>query len=290
MVQRRRPRLIHRKASKVPPPVPYTACTFTVPLPSDVAAAVNRPSLTLLGVESDISIVGEVRRRGRWEPHVMEAIVRFLPPGGTFIDVGANFGIHAALAAARVGDAGRVLAVEASPVTLGLLAQNLANMGCPGAVAVHAAAWSRPEILRFRHITQVVGGSHVAFTGDERPWDGVQYQVLGVPLDTLVTLAGLERVDLIKIDVEGSEHRVLQGSAETLRRHRPTMIIEFNQETARFFDGHTAEDLHRLVRELGYRMAFLDPMFTAHDANDYAAMERIWQSRNQVLEVACTPA
>ena len=290
MLHRRRQHPLRRKDPRAPQqPVPYAAHPFTVPLPPAVAAAVNRSHLSLLGVEPDISIVGEVRRKGQYEPHVMEAIVRFLPPGGTFIDVGANLGIHALLSAARVGAEGRVLAVEASPITYSLLAHNLASSGCPGAVAIHAAAWSRPEVLSFRHVTQVIGGSHVTFTGRERPWDGVQYQVLAVPLDTLVALTELERVDLIKIDVEGSEHRVLEGAAETLRRLRPTLVIEFNPETARFYDGHTAGDLHRLVRELGYRMAFLNPDHVSLDANDYAVMERIWRSHNQLLEVACTP-
>ncbi|MEW8978232.1 MAG: FkbM family methyltransferase [Symbiobacterium sp.] len=291
MRQRRRPHPLRRKAARgAQQPVPSHTCLFTVPLPSAVADAVGRPHLSLLGVESDISVVGEVRRKGQYEPHVMEAIARFLAPGGTFVDVGANFGIHSVLAAALVGETGRVLAVEASPVTHCLLAHNLVSSGCPGAVAIHAAAWSQPEVLSLRHITQVVGGSHVTFTGGERPWEGVAYRVLAMPLDTLVALAGLEHVDLIKIDVEGSEYRVLQGARETLRRHRPALIIEFNQETARFYDGRTARNLHRLVRELGYQMAFLNPAFTAYDANDYAVLERIWRMRNQVLEVACTPA
>lgn len=262
---------------------------YRVQLPPSAAAALGRDHLAVLGLTADLSVVGPVRRTGWWEPHVMEGIVRQLPPGGTFVDVGANIGIHSVLGALRVGGEGHVLALEASPLTHSVLAQNLASTGCPGAVAVNVGAWSRPGPMRFRHLTTIVGGSHITVTGNESPGEAQTFTVLCAPLDLLTSLTGLERVDLIKIDVEGSEYHVLEGARETLQRDRPALIVEFNPVAAQFFDGRSAKDLHQLVRSLGYRMAFLAPDLAAFDANDYEAMVQIWNKGPRVLDVICQP-
>jgi len=220
----------------------------------------------------------------------MDAIIRWLPPGGTFVDVGANIGIHSMLGALRVGSEGRVMALEASPLTFPILVQNLASTGCPGAVAVNLGAWNRSGPMRFRHLTSIVGGSHITVTGKESPWDAVAFTILCAPLDVLVSIAGLKRVDLIKIDVEGSEFQVLDGARETLKRDRPAIILEYNSITAQYFDGRSAKDLHQLVRDLGYSQTFLAPDLASSNANDFQTLERIWNKGLRVLDVICLPA
>jgi hypothetical protein len=81
---------------------------------------------------------------------------------------------------------------------------------------------------------------------------GAGYERLNVSLrslDSLVAERGLDRVDLIKIDVEGHERQVLDGAETTLRRHRPALVIE---------TGHEAEGdrpaIHDRLHGLGYRM------------------------------------
>lgn len=290
MAMRRMPPRRRRQQSPEsagPPPAPVAA--YTVNLPPAVAAAVGRQSFAILGPTADVSVVAEIRRTGWWEPHVMEAIVRWLPPGGTFVDVGANIGVHSVLGALRVGNTGHVLALEGSPITHSVLVQNLAGTGCPGAIAVNMAAWNRSGPIQFRHLTTIIGGSHITLTGKESPWEAQGFTVLGAPLDHLVSLAGLNRVDLIKVDVEGAEYQVLDGARETLKQNRPVLILEFNPITAQYFDGRSAHDLHQLVGDLGYRMTFLAPDLASSDANDYETMMRIWKAGLRVLDVVCLP-
>src|SRR5262249_58723460 len=68
-------------------------------------------------------------------------------------------------------------------------------------------------------------------------------------LDSLVDERGLERIDLIKIDVEGHERRVLDGGASTLARFRPALVIETGHEA----EGDRAA-IHDRLGGLGYRM------------------------------------
>jgi hypothetical protein len=78
------------------------------------------------------------------------------------------------------------------------------------------------------------------------------YEALRVPLRSLDSLAaehGLDRLDLIKIDVEGHERQVLDGAAALLDRYRPPLVLE---------TGHEAEGdrpaIHDRLQGLGYRM------------------------------------
>ena len=62
----------------------------------------------------------------------------------------------------------------------------------------------------------------------------------------------LNRIDFIKIDIEGSEYRALVGAKETLHRFKPTIVVEINIPClAR--DGHTASDVLGLLAAEGYK-------------------------------------
>jgi len=70
-------------------------------------------------------------------------------------------------------------------------------------------------------------------------------------IDDFATKAGLNRLDLIKMDVEGWELRILKGGAETIQRFRPVMMIELvGQQLARA--GDSLEDACVLLRSWGY--------------------------------------
>ena len=79
--------------------------------------------------EGDIHISTQLRERGLWEPFETELIRRSLAPGARFLDAGANLGYFSVLAAARVGERGRVYAFEPEPRNFALLEANLALNG-----------------------------------------------------------------------------------------------------------------------------------------------------------------
>jgi FkbM family methyltransferase len=255
-----------------------------VSLPPRTAAALGQSALAVRGPSADHSVVGIIRSTGSYEPHVMEAIIDKVPVGGTFIDMGANIGVHSLLAALRSGREGKVLALEASPVTFPILVDNLASAGCPGAVAVNVAVWDAPGIIAFSHIPHIIGGSHVNPTADEN------WQVFTVPCDSLDNLAekaGLERVDLIKIDVEGSEIRALLGAQATLSRYKPPIIVEFNPLTLREYGSSSVLDLYQCLCDLGYGMKILHEDGSIIPVTDYGQMERISLQWSLRLDVLC---
>jgi FkbM family methyltransferase len=86
-----------------------------------------------------------------------------------------------------------------------------------------------------------------------------------LPLDSYLERAGIDRVDFIKIDVEGAESMVFKGATKLLAT-RPTMIIEFEESNQKRF-GTSCVELARVLLENGYRLeSILDGKRVPYDA------------------------
>lgn len=94
-------------------------------------------------------------------------------------------------------------------------------------------------------------------------------EVTVTTLDRVVTQQGLQRVSLVKIDVEGAESRVLAGAAETLKQHRPNLIVEL----------HTPEQdlaVSAALRSVGYTLRRLDGTLIAHPDQGWPDQDGVW--------------
>jgi FkbM family methyltransferase len=188
---------------------------------------------------------------GVYEPAVATLIRRRLRPGDTFIDVGANIGYFVLVAARTVGPGGTVLAFEPQPEVRRALADNLRLNEISNVVV-------RPEALGPSHgdVTFFAGPGHDTGLGSLRPLDqGIQICVRQIPFDEIA--AGVERISMIKIDVEGGETGVLQGMTRTLTAHHPEIIVEVTDPFLRPL-GSSALELLSLLRDHGYRVWRLD--------------------------------
>jgi FkbM family methyltransferase len=188
------------------------------------------------------------------------------------------------LAALRVGPLGKVLAIEASPATWQVLAENLVSTGCPGAIAVLRAVWDAPAVLTFCHVPENHGHSHLSTTGYQR---GQTFAVACEPLDSLVEQAQLSRVDLVKIDVEGSETKVLQGAQKTLSRFKPTVILEMNFATLRDNVGSSALELYQAIGASGYTMKAVLADSSVMPVSDFSVIEGIIARGFPVFDLLC---
>lgn len=173
-------------------------------------------------------------------------IRRFCRPGATVVDVGANIGEWALQMADAVGADGRVLAVEPIPrmadaVAKSALANNMTQVSVV-AVALSDAAGQAEFSVECGN----TGGSRLGRAEGAVDTISVPVQTL----DALLEGRGIERVDFIKVDVEGFELEVLRGARATLARHRPPMYLEVGAE-----DPAKRPALVALLRdELGYRL------------------------------------
>jgi len=218
----------------------------------------DRADVELRSRSGDVFLVPQLREpvafelliHGDYEPQTRRFILSHLPPGGTFVDVGANVGVFTVPAARQVGPTGRVLAVEASPRVFRYLEHNL-RQNAVGNVAARACAahdhdaesvafWDAPA----DHFG--MGSLAPQFHADPG----------GVPsrtLDGLLAEVGWDRVDLMKVDVEGFEAQVFRGGRELLTGPRPPVVLfEFcDWAEARAGKLGAAQEV---LREYGYRL------------------------------------
>lgn len=184
-------------------------------------------------------------------------------PGGVCVDVGAAAGIYTQLLAELVGPAGRVLSVEplafAHPAWSRVLGayqrptvtRHLVALGAQQGKATMSVPAGRHGLVTGRSFLAVrtVGvGSNAEFAGQ------IEVDVEVDTLDRLVERAGLNRLDFVKIDVEGGELAVLRGGREAIDAFRPTLLVEIEQRhIARY--RHTAADVVAELTRRGYTMA-----------------------------------
>jgi len=188
---------------------------------------------------------------GGYEPHVSRTLRSILRSGDTFVDVGANIGVHVADAARVVGERGRVIAVEPNSENCRLLLLTLDRNGLRNVALVPAALSDDGEWTWF--------STHIGSNGGVLTSD-VEALTRGfgvvVPVRRLDDIAP-EGTRLIKIDVEGAEIPVLRSGLETIRRDRPSIIMEFSCEMVRRVSGIDPLDALSWIEGLGYGIAVI---------------------------------
>jgi FkbM family methyltransferase len=127
--------------------------------------------------------------------------------GGIFVDVGANVGTYAMPLARHVGANGKVIAVEPHPITHARLAFNREASGFTQVILIAAAAGDSDGELMIETDGDNLGASHIV-TGHPA---ANAIKVPSLRLQRILTEAGVDHVDALKIDVEGFEDRVLTG-------------------------------------------------------------------------------
>jgi FkbM family methyltransferase len=162
-----------------------------------------------------------IQHYGLWEPAEANFLRARLKPGMTLLDIGANVGYFSILGARIVGPSGTVVAIEPEPVNYALLCANIWNARVGNVEPIRAAASSFSGPLSLS-VSNDNCGDHRSFL--ERPGERV-LAVPGVRVDEV--LDADTRVDLVKIDIQGADHRAVIGMESVLARWKPVLLLEF---------------------------------------------------------------
>jgi FkbM family methyltransferase len=150
-----------------------------------------------------------IRFFGIFEHNLTYYTIGQLREGDLYVDIGANIGYFSLLASRCVGDSGKVISVEADPVTFAVLTSNLQLNGCRNVLARNVAATATRCRVGIERTDPHNLGSNAIRIGTG---DGI---IDGLPLRDIVG-EDLSRVRFIKIDIEGSEEPILRAILEAL--------------------------------------------------------------------------
>jgi FkbM family methyltransferase len=192
-------------------------------------------SFAITGSEHDAGVVGELERSGgRYQSDLVLLLRRLLASDAVVVDGGAHVGVLSVLMASLAPE-GHVYAFEPAPASFAHLVANLAANGVTNATPEAVALYDREAEIALDFNEAYPAGSHVGRGGSAT--------VPTVRLDTWAKQRGLDRLDLVKLDVEGVELAALDGASETVRRLRPVVVVECNAVALRRFGGRSWRDL-----------------------------------------------
>ena len=190
---------------------------------------------------------------GSHEPALSRFLSRYAAPGAVCIDECAHYGIHTLMLARSVGVSGRVIAFEANPQTAALLRRNLALNGLAAEVVgkgVSDSSGTSRLYVATPGMSTLVPSAQVAYTGE--------LEVETVTLDEFWPTGGLTHLEVVKIDVEGHDLKVIQGAKRLLAGYRPFLCFEWISNSDRVKAADLTETL-AFLSSLDYRLYLLDP-------------------------------
>jgi len=200
----------------------------------------------------------EILALGQYESELHAFYDRFVKPGMTCLDVGANIGDSALHLAQIVGPTGKVFAFEVAPAPLARLREHITENGYDDRVSLHVIALADKQ-----------GSMEFSFARDDVENQGMgslvnhgntvvsaTTTVETLSLDRFVDDRGISSIDLIKVDIQGAELMFLKGARNVLQEMRPTLLMEVSPRDLECL-GHTPRDLLACIESLGYQVRTL---------------------------------
>lgn len=205
--------------------------------------------------KQDQFVSRRIREDGVWEPYETSLLLELLQPGDVFVDVGANIGYFSVLAASVVGSCGAVFAFEPDPDNFRLLRANAELNSLGDRITAVEAGLSDAQGAGNLFLSEDNLGDHQIFNADESRaslpitlYHGARYLAERV-----------QRIDLLKVDTQGSEFHVMAGLMPLLRelQNPPHIIIELTPHALRDA-GSSGRALIELLATLGQPLWIID--------------------------------
>lgn len=169
---------------------------------------------------------------GEYDTRNIRSVLRLVEPHWIILDVGANIGFWSVPMARAVRESGRLHCFEPVPSNFRLLTANVERNRVAARVHVHQLGLSdQSGTVQISLREDFAGGAEtgnaaIVIDADDSRFQCVQVEVC--PLDDLFDSLALNRIDFMKVDIEGHEHKFLAGAAQTIARFRPILLIEIN--------------------------------------------------------------
>jgi precorrin-6B methylase 2 len=166
---------------------------------------------------------------GLVEPQWKDYFDKYIVNAQIFIDIGAASDAYYSIRACKLNPRIRVIAVEPSPLEYGYMILNISQNKCD----------------------QNVLPVNIALCKKEGLIDISGHKIECVTLDTLVTKFSLNKVDVIKIDVEGAGGEIIEGGIKTITSHKPVIFFEVHNNSERIAIKRLKKIGYRIIKRHG---------------------------------------
>ena len=162
-----------------------------------------------------------------WEKESLKLWIKLCEESQTIVDIGANTGVYS-LVAKTINPKSKVYSFEPHPMFFKMMRKNVTLNGF--------------DIVPFE---KAISNSDGTTTIEDYAGHSSSLTIKCMKLDTFIRQNSIDKIDLIKIDVEAHEPQVLEGFSDFLSQFKPTMIIEI-------LNGEIADKVFDYVRNLDY--------------------------------------
>jgi FkbM family methyltransferase len=187
---------------------------------------------------------------GLYEGETVRLLLSKLQPGDTFFDIGGHFGQYAVSAGIKVGPAGRVYTFEPGPVQVEYLRRNIEINALANVTVANLALSDAPGELGL-HVPSLVD------IGKSQLVDPQADGAVRVPVTTLDAYCeenAIDRIDVMKVDVEGAELGVFRGAKRVMRDFPPKAVFYESVDVLCEAFDHTPAEMHAFLEDCGYKI------------------------------------
>lgn len=239
----------------------------------------------ILILNPDDPVVSGAIALGVYERGALERWRSLIHDGMTVLDIGSNIGLYT-LVAARLNPSGRVIAFEPSSENASIMEAMVLKNKLPNVTLIRSAAGdtsSRAMLYLERHNKGLHSliPSHTAFGTED---------VSVRPVDEIVREENVQRVDLVKVDVEGFEAKVFAGMKRILEEHHPRIIFEFMPRWIQLA-GDNPLTLLQSLQNMGYRLIILgDEKINDEEVGDFSRFLMRFKRKDDYVNLLAMPS
>jgi FkbM family methyltransferase len=210
---------------------------------------------------------------------------KFIKPGDTVVDMGANIGYFTMLAARAVGPTGRVISFEPEPTNFRFLSRNIELNGFKNVTAFQKAVSETNGTTELficnydsgHHTINQVGGVEALARG--RAYEGISVKIDTVRVDDVLKELDVGKVDVVKIDVEGAEALAFKGMPNLLRQDGVKIFAEYFPLLIGKMGSDPRTFLNSLFTDYGLKVYVIEGDYDAaagrHDLREVATADEL---------------
>jgi|TARA_B100000085_G_scaffold155455_1_gene141220 FkbM family methyltransferase len=183
-----------------------------------------------------------------WEQHLLDVIDKYVVEGTVAIDAGANFGSISVPISKKLGSSGKLYSFEMSKVMASRLKRNIEQNKCSNVELLNIALSDVADQSVFFGELEEDQKTNFGDIRINKEAEGTE-----VKTTTIDSLNIQDRVSFIKVDCQGYDLKVMRGAKETIEKHRPVVVFEWEDDMSSDFND-TIEDVLAFYSELNYKV------------------------------------